>query len=294
MAQMATKQTETATPARRWWRIGGVVACYLAATVVASVLTSPAHPRVLAPEPLLLAVLAGLVGALTVGPLAQRLHLPTGQRVAVVTLLTFVLTTVTNEVEALLFIKGSSALVPVTGAILALGLAVPVTMLWPPADTHERVGAALGHALISRPWWSWAWRIALTSVLWVPVYFVFAAADAPFVSIYYHQTGTTFTVPSGGIVAAAELFRGVLHALVLGALAALLGSGRLRSWLWLALAFAALNAWLPLVQRADWPYYLRAANIVEITCDAVVYGGLVALLLTRRVPQRRELAGTES
>ena len=61
-----------------------------------------------------------------------------------------------------------------------------------------------------------------------------------------------------------------------------MGRGRRVTWFWLALAFATLNAWLPLVQRSDWPYYLRAANIVEITCDAVVYGGVVVLLLTRR------------
>jgi hypothetical protein len=69
---------------------------------------------------------------------------------------------------------------------------------------------------------------------------------------------------------------------VLGALGALLAGGRLRRWFWLALAFALFNAWLPLIQHTDWPYYLRAANLVEITCDAIVYGGLVAVLLGRR------------
>jgi hypothetical protein len=288
-------QPIVATRSRPWWAAAAVAASYLAAAVLASTIASPAHPRVLAPVPLLLAVLAGLLGAVTIGPLAQRLPLPFASRLAVVTLLIYLLGTVTNLVEAVLFIKGSSALVPVTGAILALGLAVPTTLLWPPADTNRTVGGALRGTLTSRPWWSWAWRIPLAAVLWVPVYFIFAAADAPFVHIYYHQTGTTFTIPSTGTLALAELSRGLLHALVLGALAALLGRNRRTSWFWLALAFATLNAWLPLVQRADWPYYLRAANIVEITCDAVVYGGLVTLLLTRRERQRREpAAGTGS
>jgi len=275
------------TSVRPWWAPGVVSASYVVATVLSSTITSPSHPRALAPAPLLLAVLAGGLGALTIGPLAQRLRLPPVPRLAVVTLLVYLLSTITNEVEAILFITGSSALVPVNGAVLAVGLAVPVTLLWGPADTAVSVGAALRATVNSRPWWSWTWRILLATLAWVPVYFIFAAADAPFVHIYYHQTGTTFTVPDTGIIVLAELGRGLLHALVLGALAALLDRNRRVSWFWLALAFATLNAWLPLVQRTDWPYYLRAANIVEITGDAVVYAGLVALLLIRHQPAGR-------
>jgi hypothetical protein len=166
-----------------------------------------------------------------------------------------------------------------------------VTVFFTPGRTGLTVGAALRATVASRPWWSWLWRIALASLLWIPVYFVFAAADAPFVHRYYHESGTTFTIPGNGVLVAAELSRGVLHALVLGALAALLVRNRRTTWFWLALAFAALNAWLPLVQRTDWPYYLRTANIVEITCDAVCYAGLVVLLLSRRVETGREPAG---
>jgi len=276
-----------AAPVRRWQAVGLVVVSYLVANVIASVITNPTHPRILSPLPLLLAVLAGLVGAVTLGPLAQRLRLPPTSRLVVVALLAYLLSVGTNEVEALLFIKDSSPLILLTGAILALGLAVPVMLLWPPADTGTGVANAR-ETLASRHWWSWVWRVVLASLLWVPVYLTFAAADAPFVHRYYHETGTPFVIPSGGVLAGAELGRGLLHALVLGALAALLGGGRLRRWFWLALAFATLNAWLPLIQHTDWPYYLRAANVVEITCDAVVYGGLVTVLLGGR---RRRPAG---
>jgi len=270
-----------AAPVRRWQAVGLVVVSYLVANVIVSVITDPTHPRTLSPLPFLLSILAGLLGAVTLGPLAQRLRLPRTSRLVVVALLAYLLSVATNEVEALLFIKDSSPLVLVTGAVLALGLAVPVTLLWPPADTGTAV-INLRDTLASRHWWSWAWRLVLASLLWVPVYLAFAAADAPFVHRYYHETGTPFVVPSGGVVAGAELGRGVLHALVLGALGALLGGGRLRRWFWLALAFATLNAWLPLIQHTDWPYYLRGANLVEITCDAIIYGGLVALLIGRR------------
>jgi hypothetical protein len=270
--------------------VGIVALSYLAASALASIITHPSHPAVLKPVPLVLSVLAGILGAVTIGPLAARLRLPAGQRFAVVLLVVYLLSTLTNEVEALLFIKGSSARVLLTGAVLAVGLAAPVTLLFEPPDTELTVGAALRRTLATRPWWSWLWRFAVAGILWVPVYLVFAAADAPFVHRYYHETGTTFTIPSNGVLFGAELARGVLHALVLGALAALLARGRRTTWFWLALAFATLNAWLPLVQRTDWPYYLRTANIVEVSCDAVVYGGLVVLLLGAKA--RRPTAHT--
>ena len=282
-----TRASSLTLNARPWQAAGLVAVSYLVASLIASVITNPTHPRILSPLPLLLAVLAGLVGAVTLGPLAQRLRLPPTSRLVVVALLAYLLSVGTNEVEALLFIKDSSPLILLTGAILALGLAVPVMLLWPPADTGTGVANAR-ETLASRHWWSWVWRVVLASLLWVPVYLTFAAADAPFVHRYYHETGTPFVIPSGGVLAGAELGRGLLHALVLGALAALLGGGRLRRWFWLALAFATLNAWLPLIQHTDWPYYLRAANVVEITCDAVVYGGLVTVLLGGR---RRRPAG---
>jgi len=115
--------------------VGIVAVSYLVASLIASVITNPAHPRTLSPLPFLLAILAGLLGAVTLGPLAQRLRLPRTSRLVVVALLAYLLSVATNEVEALLFIKDSSPLVLISGAVLALGLAVPVTLLWPPADT---------------------------------------------------------------------------------------------------------------------------------------------------------------
>lgn len=77
----------TTSPPR--WRFVAAPVSYLAATVLASVITNPTHPAALAPVPLLLAAVAGLIGAVTMGALSERLRLPTGQRLAVVTLLVF-------------------------------------------------------------------------------------------------------------------------------------------------------------------------------------------------------------
>lgn len=261
-------------------RVLTATGCYLVSTVLASLLTGHL-PSVTS---LVLAVLAGVVGTLVTGALSVRLRLRTAARVAVLFGLVYLLETVSNWVEAVLFISTTSKLIPLTGAVLAAGLAVPVGLLWRPAAVEDRSRPAR-----TRPWWSWVWRVLVTALLWVPVYFVFVAADTPFVTRYYHETGTVFKIPSTGVLATAELTRGLIHALVLGGLAVLLASGgrpasgeRRRAWLWLAVAFSAYNAWLPLIQHAGWPYYLRAANLVEITCDGVVYGAIVALLLSPR------------
>src|SRR5215475_11904034 len=83
-------------PARTGWAVGGVAVSYLVATVLASIISNPAHPRALAPVPLLLALLAGVLGALTVGPMAQRLRLPTVSRLVVVALVAYLLSTISN------------------------------------------------------------------------------------------------------------------------------------------------------------------------------------------------------
>jgi hypothetical protein len=205
----------------------------------------------------------------------------------VLALVVYLLSTISNYVEAVLFIRASSALVPVTGAIIALALTVPVSILFPPDLADCRIGGLLRDTLASRPWWSWTWRLVVASLSWVPVYLVFAGLDAPFVHRYYHESGTKFTVPSTSVVMGGELARGVLHALVLGAFIALVARSRRGAWLSAAVVFATFNAWLPLIQRTDWPVYLRTANALEITCDALVYGGLAALLLIRRRPAHR-------
>jgi hypothetical protein len=268
----------------RRWAPAVLIISYLLATVIASLINHPRHPAILAPTPLLMTVLAGLVAAVTLGPLARRLRLAMWDRLVVLVVLIYALMTLSNEVEAVLFIKNAGLRSFFTGLVLAVGLGVPLALLWPPERADLTVRRALIDTLASRPWWSWLWRLVVAALVWVPVYLLFAAADAPFVHKYYADTGTPFTVPSGGVVASGELLRGVLHAVVLGCLAAIIPAGRRATWWWAALAFAVLNGWLPLIQRTDWPYYLRTANAIEITGDAAVYGAIVALLLIRKKP----------
>src|SRR3954447_14653630 len=82
-----------------------VVASYLVATLIASVILNPARPKAFAPTPIVLALIAGLVAAVTLGPLAGRLRLPFRARLAVLIVVIYALGTLSNEIEAVLFIK---------------------------------------------------------------------------------------------------------------------------------------------------------------------------------------------
>jgi len=261
-----------------------IVAGYTLASIAAALVRTGKPPGLPA---LLWTAVAGVVAAAVFGPLGRRLSLPAVQRFLVLFTLLYALTTLSNAVEAVLFVRGISPLILLTGALLAAGVAVPATD-WrrPPGEagaTH-----LLRIALAARPWWSWVWRTALTALLWVPVYLGFAAADAPFMHSYYTRTGTTFTIPDERVIALAEVLRGLLHAVLLGGLAAVLGLRRRPAWGWLTLVLAVGNGWIPLAQRTDWPLYVRVGNGLEITGSAAVFTGLVVLLLSTARSSRRD------
>src|SRR4051812_24069037 len=248
------------------------------------------HGRLPGPWSLLWIAAAGLVAAVVFEPFGRRLHLPPAHRFLVLFATVYALSTLSNAVEAVLFVRGGSPLILLTGALLALGVAVPAAGWWRPLGGRG-AGSRLRAAVASRPWWSWSWRVALSALLWTPVYLTFAAADAPFMHSYYVRAGSSFTIPDGRVIALAEVLRGLLHAVLLGVLAALLGRRRRSAWGWLTLVLAAGNGWIALVQRTDWPYYVRLANGLEITGSSAVFAALVVALLWARLPPARDDGG---
>jgi hypothetical protein len=268
---------------RRWWAPLVVVVIYLGLTRGLVALTGsgfvPSLPT------LLQEIAAGLIAALVIGPLAARLPVPGRPRFGVLFLAAWVFLAASNTVEAALYLSpGLAAVVPVLGAIGAAGLALGLTIGYPPPATTTSVRRAARDLLRTRHPWSWAWRAVVLAVAWVPIYLLFAHLDgALFLSAHLDEVGSTpFTSPPDGVIAAAQLVRGALHVLVLFPIAALLGGRRHALALWLPLVVAVFNAWVPLVQPVPgFDVATRIANLVEITADAVVFGVLAAVLLGR-------------
>lgn len=267
---------------RRWWAPLVVVAIYLVVVRGLAALTgAPVFPPVLT---LLEEVLAGLIAAFVIGPLAARLQVRPVARFGVLFVAAWVFLAASNTIEALLYLSpGIALVVPVLGAIAAAGLVLGLVVGYPPAVVTTTVGGAVRDLLRTRSPLSWVWRAVLLAVAWVPIYLLFVTLDGVlFLSAHLAQAGSPFTSPPVATIAAAQLVRGALHVVVLFPLAALLGGRRPALAVWLPLVVAVFNAWVPLVQPVTgFDTATRIANIIEITGDAVVFGLLAAVLLGR-------------
>jgi hypothetical protein len=252
-----------------WWRGPGVAIGYVAFSVLSGL---GRHTATFQPDywgRLGLVAVSGLLAGFGVGPLAARLRLPAAKRLAVVFGIVFALLSLSNAVEVALYLPAATVIGTVVGGIVqSLVLALPIGLLWPPADTGGRL----------RPRLVWSWRVLVLAVLWVPVYLLFVALDSPVVeSIERANSVQTFTTPPLAEIIGPELVRGLLHAAVFVVVAILVE----RPWPWCALALALLNGWIPILPQTSLPPLIRVANGIEITLSAAVFALVAALLLNR-------------
>jgi hypothetical protein len=237
-------------------------------------------------ERLLLALVSGALMAVVLGPLAARLTLPRGQRVALLFGMVFVLGELINIIEAL-FYTAVAPIVYVSGLIVPLvglsALAVLLGWLFPPATVEGGLWAALRETFARRRWPAWVWRIVLAGLLYVPTYVFFGALVSPIVTPYYQDPslGLNLTLPDFGTVLLVQVGRGPLFVLTLLPLVAVLRTSRWRLAPWLWLTIAVLGSWVPMLQLTEWPATLRVAHGLEITGDAFVQGLTIAWLLGR-------------
>lgn len=244
----------------------------------------PIDPRVY----LAAAAVSGVLFGFFLGPLAARLPVRFLERVGVLFVTLFVLNQLTNAIEALFFTT-----IPAAGWTFSLfvsavehaGLAVALASLFRPQSGRRRLPAVLGEFLSRRGWLDWLARFAAASVLFVLVYFFFGMIVAPYVVPFYQNPalGLRLTIPEINVILPLELGRGLLHALVLFPLIALLQEGNSRSrWgiaFRIASALVVLGSWQPMLSAAIWPVELRLAHGLELTADGMVYGLIIVWLM---------------
>jgi hypothetical protein len=104
---------------------------------------------------------------------------------------------------------------------------------------------------------------------------------APFVLPYYNNPdlGLNLLVPGFGVILPLEIGRGLLYALTLFPLIAVLHGGVGSKAFWVGLTIAVLGSWVPMLQAPGWPLVLRMAHGLEITADAFVQGFVLNWLL---------------
>jgi hypothetical protein len=235
-------------------------------------------------QSLVSSLVAGFLMGLTLGPLSSRLNLPLFGRACLWLLLLLVLNGLINMVEALFFTTISHAQLASSLAILAFGqiaVALLLTLLFRPQKSGPGLLARLREALAQRTAVSWAWRFGVAALSYVPIYYLFGMVVAPFVLPYYDNPdlGLNLTVPGIVVILPLEIGRGLLYALTLFPLIAVLRGSYWSRALWVGLTIAVLGSWVPMIQALHWTPVLRLAHGLEITADALVQGLVLTWLL---------------
>jgi len=235
-------------------------------------------------------VLSGLLISLCLGPLSARLTVPTSQRAGLLLAVLFILNALINVIEALFFTTmpvAEQVTGLLTSAVGHIGLALLLAVLFRPPSVERGLLTALREILGHRKWTSWAWRIVLAGVLYVPIYLFIGALISPIVLPYYQELGLGLTVPGFEVILILEVFRGLLYVLVLFPLVAVLRGSRWSVAFWIVLTLAVLGSWQPMLQASWWPLTLRLTHGLEITADSIVHGLIIVWLLRTPAASKR-------
>jgi hypothetical protein len=244
-------------------------------------------------QSLVLTLIAGTLTGLTLGPLSSRLNLPPLARACLWFLLMFALNSL-NMVEAVFFTT-----IPLTQrasslAILAFGLiamALLLTLLFRPQQLGPGLLTRLREALGQRTGVSLALRFGLAALSYLPIYFAFGMIVAPFVLPYYNNPdlGLHLVVPGIGVILPLEIGRGLVYALTLFPLTAVLRGGVRSRALWVGLTIAVLGSCVGMLLAPGWPLALRMAHGLETTADGFVQGFVLTWVLATKQPADRAI-----
>ncbi len=128
---------------------------------------------------------------------------------------------------------------------------------------------------------SWAWRVAVASAAYLPIYFFFGALVGPFVIEYYNQAGLGLVIPPFTVIIPLELVRGLLYVVALLPILVALRVDRWTPFIALAALLYIPGSVLPLLTRATVPAAILPFHSLELLADSVVYGFVLSRLLRR-------------
>ena len=125
-------------------------------------------------------------------------------------------------------------------------------------------------------------RITVGTLTYFPVYFFFGMLVSPFVMPYYSDPSFGLIVPPFTLIIPVEILRGLLYVATLLPMAASLGADRRTS----AAAFTGMlfiaGAFIPLLGDQGLPPQIIPYHLAEIFADSIVYGYILARVLTKK------------
>lgn len=235
-------------------------------------------------------LIGGLLLAITLAFIIPHFRYKSSVRFLIMWLVLFIIGFFSNAIEAVFFtaLISNFALSTLIGILVSGILAFFAVMLFPPVDKKTSYPAEVKLYFQQRSPASWAWRIIVASLAYLPVYFFFGMIIGPFVLPYYKDPALHLSIPAFTTIIPLEIIRGFLYVL---ALLPLIAGLKLRP-VWLIVTLAVLlyvpGGLVPLITNSVWPIQLRIYHGLEILGDCIVYGVILRYLLSRRLEIRGE------
>ncbi len=154
--------------------------------------------------------------------------------------------------------------------------------LFLPENHNTNLGSELSSYFKDRLSASWVWRIAVASVAYFPVYFLFGALISPFIIPYYTDPSLGLRIPPLTVIIPLELFRGFLYVASLLPIFAAVWAGRGTVCAVVVLILYIPGALVPLMTQPFLPAGIVPIHLIEILADSVVYGAIATYLLGRK------------
>jgi hypothetical protein len=227
----------------------------------------------------------------------SKVHLRRLDLAGLVWLVLFVVQQFNNMIEALFFTTRYSSAAYFAQSILtslltSLAAGILAAVLFQPTKHEMTLVSELSSYFDKRSAASWAWRIAVGSLAYFPIYFFFGALISPFVVPYYMNPSTGLKIPSFTVIIPLEFFRGFLYVLsLLGIFAAVKANRRTMSLIAACILYVP-GGLVPLMLAAAaraLPLAIIPFHLTEILADSVLYGAVVAYFLSGRKKLERDV-----
>ncbi|QBD80067.1 hypothetical protein EPA93_30425 [Ktedonosporobacter rubrisoli] len=259
---------------------GGIAAAIILTAF--GLLTSSGHGAAFLLQKIIVNLVSGLLYVAVMAPLAISLPLRWPARFGAIFVPLYVTGVLADLVEAYFY---TTTLTPfklvmalIFESIPFLLIALVIAWLLPPSSKARSRPGLRQRALLS-----WLWRIVLVGILYVPTYYLFATLVTPIEHIFYHDPSFVAQlhtqVPPASVTIILEAFRGVFFALAMLPVLAVMDGPSWPLLLYLTLIGVVIEAWVPLLGQANWPWAMRLGNMLELTGDALGRGIAITLLL---------------
>lgn len=168
-----------------------------------------------------------------------------------------------------------------------LGIAIIMSLL-----TAAATGFILLHPEFNNSLWNksraflsrredrdWAYRIALSTVLFLAVYYAFGIMASPFIHQRYPDISQGLNIPAVYVIVPLELFRGFIITLALVPLTLAIGTGKDYVFFAASLMMFIPGFMVPLIENGI-PLWVSPYIIIELVAFSLVVGFIVSYLFT--------------